>query len=99
MTVALIAALASRLVVSGRALGAVVAVLAAAGAMAGWWLSGIFVVSGVENLVAGGLGQSSINLLAVITPTGWSSFLPELPLGAEGQAWEGFHYLGLGIPL
>ncbi|MBA3269229.1 MAG: hypothetical protein H0T71_01870 [Acidobacteria bacterium] len=37
-----------------------------------------------------------MNLLAPITPSGWSSLLPEWPVAAAGQPYEGFQYLGAG---
>lgn len=75
-----------------RALG-----LAVATTVIGWWLSGLFVLSGEGSLAAGGLGHFSMNLLAPITPGGWSRVLPELPVAGDGQTYEGFHYLGLGV--
>ena len=69
---------------------------AVAAIVAGWWLSGLFVLSGEGSLSAGGLGHYSMNLLAPITPGGWSRVLPELPVAGDGQVYEGFHYLGLG---
>jgi hypothetical protein len=71
--------------------------LAVAATVAGWWLSGLFVLSGEGSLAAGGLGYFSMNLLAPITPGGWSRVLPELPVAGDGQTYEGFHYLGLGV--
>jgi hypothetical protein len=38
-----------------------------------------------------------MNLLGPITPAGWSSLLPELPLANQYQTFEGFQYLGAGI--
>jgi hypothetical protein len=40
-----------------------------------------------------------MNLLAPVSPHGWSQIVPELPLGGNGQIYEGFQYLGLGILL
>jgi hypothetical protein len=40
-----------------------------------------------------------MNLLAPISPFGWSAVLPELPIAGAGQAYEGFQYLGLGVLL
>ncbi len=81
---------------SGRA--GVVAFAAAAGAtVTGWWLSGLFVLEGDGSLAACGLGYYSMNLLAPITPGGWSRLLPALPVAGDGQTYEGFHYLGLGL--
>jgi hypothetical protein len=70
---------------------------AAVALLAGWWGSGLFAVSGSENLVSTGLDQYSMNLLAPMTPTGWSRLLPEFPLAREEQAFEGFQYLGAGL--
>jgi hypothetical protein len=67
------------------------------GVVAGWWCSGLLSVSGRENLVSSGLDQFSMNLLAPITPTGWSTLLPELPLARSEQKFEGFQYLGAGV--
>lgn len=79
----------------GRRLGAL---CAGTGAMvAGWWLSGLFVLGGERSLAEGGLGYFSMNLLSFIAPGGWSAVLPEIPLASQGQAFEGFHYLGLGV--
>ncbi len=76
------------------------AMAAAAGATAtGWWLSGLFVLQGEGSLSRGGLGYYSMNLLAPVSPFGWSRFLPEWPIAGDGQAYEGFQYLGLGILL
>ena len=53
----------------------------AAGATAfGWWLSGLFILSGETALTEGGLGYYSTNLLAFVAPMGWSAVLPELPV-------------------
>lgn len=79
--------------------GVRVAGLAGVATLGGWWASGLFTVSGVSNLASEGLGKYSMNVLAVITPTGWSRILPEWPLGAEGQTYEGFQYLGAGLLL
>lgn len=79
-----------RAVVLGSALAATVT---------GWWLSGLFLLSGDGSLAAGGLGYYSMNLLAPVTPGGWSTMLPALPVASAGQTYEGFQYLGLGILL
>ena len=76
----------------GLALGSAVAAT-----VAGWWLSGLFVLQGAGSLTSGGLGYYSMNLLAPVSPYGWSAMLPELPLAGDGQVYEGFQYLGLGI--
>ncbi len=65
----------------------------------GWWLSGMFNLGGTEPLTAGGLGFFSMNLLAPISPYGWSTLLPDWPNMGEGQVLEGFHYFGAGILL
>ncbi len=80
-----------------RRLTALGAALAAT--VSGWWISGLFLLSGGSSLAAGGLGYYSMNLLALVSPGDWSSFLPALPIASDGQAYEGFQYLGLGILL
>ena len=73
------------------------AMAAAVGAtVTGWWLSGLFVLQGEGSLASGGLGYYSMNLLGPVSPLGWSRVLPDLPIAGEGQAYEGFQYLGLG---
>jgi hypothetical protein len=67
------------------------------GLIAGWWCSGLLSVSDTEDLVSTGLDQYSMNLLAPITPTGWSTLLPELPRARPEQDFEGFQYLGAGL--
>lgn len=69
---------------------------AVAATLTGFWLSGLFVLQGAGSLASGGLGYYSMNLLAPISPFGWSAVLPELPIAGDGQAYEGFQYLGLG---
>lgn len=83
----------------GTALGKRATALAAAvtATLAGWWVSGLFLLGGERSLAAGGLGYYSMNLLAFISPGDWSMFLPPLPIAGDGQAYEGFQYLGLGI--
>lgn len=73
-----------------------VLVLAGAATLLGWWAAGLFSVSGAEAMATEGLGHYSMNLLAPVTPTGWSQFLPDLPRATAGQEFEGFQYLGLG---
>jgi hypothetical protein len=105
MVFGLFAALSLRVLMAARQLGwsratsaaTLVLALAATMILTGWWASGLFTVTGVGNLASEGLGKYSLNLLAPITPTGWSRWLPEWPLGAEGQAHEGFHYFGAGL--
>lgn len=70
---------------------------ALAATVTGWWLSGLFLLSGGGSLAEGGLGYYSMNLLALVTPGEWSVFLPSLPIASNGQAYEGFQYLGFGI--
>ena len=72
---------------------------AMAATVAGWWLSGLFVLRGEGSLAGGGLGYYSMNLLGPISPFGWSAVLPDLPIAGDGQAYEGFQYLGLGVLL
>lgn len=67
--------------------------------VAGWWAAGLFTVSGAGNLASEGLGYYSMNLLSPITPSGWSTFLPAVPVATEGQIYEGFQYLGVGLLL
>lgn len=99
MTLGLLGALGLRQLVQRHAWGVATIVVSGGGVLAGWWLSGLFTLESAESLQAGWLGVVSMNLLAVVTPTGWSTMLPELPIGAEGQAWEGFQYLGVGVLL
>lgn len=63
----------------------------------GWWLSGLFILPGTGALAEGGLGYYSMNLAAFVTPSGWSRWWPEIPVATDGQTFEGFHYLGVGI--
>lgn len=65
--------------------------------VAGWWASGLFGVPDIRNLAAEGLNRFSMNLLAVVTPSGSSTLLPELPVATDGQTFEGFQYLGAGL--
>jgi hypothetical protein len=78
-----------------------VAILATAGlatvaAVAGWYLSGIFSSTGTATMASAGLGYFSLNLLAPITPSGWSTLLPEQAVATPGQSFEGLQYLGAG---
>jgi hypothetical protein len=69
-----------------------------AAAVAGWWMAGLFSVAGVESMATEGLGHYSMNLLSPVSPTGgWSVILPEWPRATNGQDYEGFQYLGLGL--
>jgi hypothetical protein len=61
-----------------------------------WWAAGFISVSSTDDLSAGGLGLYSMNLLSPLTPRGWSTIVPELPIAHEMQAYEGFQYLGVG---
>ena len=63
----------------------------------GWWLSGLFILGGGDTFTEGGLGYFSMNLLAFVTPLGWSRFLPAVPVAGPGQEGEGFLYLGAGV--
>ena len=78
-----------------RRVGTLVATIAAMAL--GWWLSGLFVLGGGDTFTEGGLGYFSMNLLALITPQGWSRFLPAVPVAGPGQEGEGFTYLGAGV--
>ena len=80
-----------------RRLAALGAALAAT--LAGWWTSGLFLLSGGGSLAAGGLGYYSMNLLSFVSPEEWSAVLPRLPWATTGQPYEGFQYLGLGLLL
>lgn len=82
----------THLVARARALAASVV-----STLAGWWASGLFSVSGAGSMATEGLGHYSMNLLALISPTGWSAVLPEIPRATGGQDFEGFQYLGLGV--
>lgn len=86
---------------SGVSIGRRVAALATAlgTTLAGWWLSGLFLLTGERSLTAGGLGYYSMNLLAFVSPEGWSAVLPNLSSATPGQPYEGFQYLGLGLLL
>ncbi len=77
----------------------VLALLMTAGiTAAGWWASGMFLVSG-ESMARTGLGYFSMNLLAPVTPSGWSSWMPDIAVGAGGQTFEGLQYFGAGLLL
>jgi hypothetical protein len=69
---------------------------AAAATLAAWWAAGFISVSSTSDLSAGGLGLYSMNILSPVTPGGWSTVLPELPVAHQMQAYEGFQYLGVG---
>jgi hypothetical protein len=78
-----------------RRAGTLVATIAAMAL--GWWLSGLFILGGGDTFTEGGLGYFSMNLLALVTPLGWSRFLPAVPVAGSGQEGEGFTYLGAGV--
>jgi Family of unknown function (DUF6311) len=59
-----------------------------------WWMAGLFLLP-AEDLTRAGLSTFSMNLLAIITPSGWSRFMPDIPFAAS-QDFEGFQYLGAG---
>jgi hypothetical protein len=100
MVLAMLAALAVRVLIqapgSSKPRGIFGMVTAGLLILAGWWASGMFIVPG-SAMARPGLGVFSMNVLAVITPSGWSAFMPSIPLGAGGQDFEGFQYLGLGL--
>jgi hypothetical protein len=58
------------------------------------WLLGYFAVG--TSFVAGGYGSYNMNLASLLSPSGWSHFLPEL-YSLEGGEYEGFNFLGFGI--
>jgi hypothetical protein len=94
MTLAILAAQSLR----GRTPRAVIGlVLAAIGTVCAWWAAGFISVSATTDLSAGGLGLYSMNVLGPVTPRGWSTLLPELPIAHGFQAYEGFQYLGVGL--
>ncbi len=71
--------------------------VALAATLVGWWACGLFSVAGTGAMATEGLGHYSMNLLAPISATGWSLFLPDLPRATTGQDFEGFQYVGLGV--
>jgi hypothetical protein len=73
--------------------------IAAAGVVAGWWMSGLFTIRSGADLQSAGLGDYSMNLLGPITPAGRSTFLPDLPTVSVEQIGEGYQYLGVGVLL
>jgi hypothetical protein len=64
--------------------------------LAGWWASGLFMLPS-SALAREGLTTFSMNVLGPVSPTRWSAFLPEQRIGAGGQGFEGFQYLGAGV--
>lgn len=107
MALSLLAAVGLRVLLEWRGLGAwrsvrmsaAVVALPTALVVVGWWASGLFTVPDIRDLAAEGLSRYSMNLLAIITPSGSSTLLPELPVDTEIQAFEGFQYLGAGLLL
>jgi hypothetical protein len=100
MTTALLAALLVRRLVERRdgnlASTGAVAIAMAGVLLAGWWTSGLFIVTG-SSMTRIGMALYSMNLLGPVMPQGWSALLPEIPSGSAGQAFEGFQYFGAGI--
>lgn len=80
--------------VGARAADAVALAMVAVGI--GWWASGMFSLPS-DALLREGLTGFSMNLLAPISPTGWSALLPEQAIARAGQGFEGFQYLGAGV--
>lgn len=97
MVAGLLTALGVRLVVQRRVRGIATMLIVACCTLAGWWLSGLFIISGIDSLMAEGLTTYSMNLLGPIAPGGWSTLLPDLPVVGNGQLFEGFQYLGAGL--
>ena len=62
---------------------------AAASMLGGWWLSGMFHLGGTDGLAAYGVGVFSTNLLAPISPYGWSRLMPEWPPRHSGATARG----------
>lgn len=79
--------------------GIAVLVASTGAAVAGWWASGFFLVSGLNTLTASGLRHYSMNLLGPVTPSGRSRLLPEIAIANPDQGFEGFQYLGAGVLL
>ncbi len=61
-----------------------------------WWMSGYFIIKHA-NMNGFPLGYYSLNLLAPFNAAGWSVFIRGLPAVTDGQIFEGFAYLGLGV--
>jgi hypothetical protein len=59
-------------------------------------MSGYFIIKH-ENMNGFPLGYYSLNLLAPFNAAGWSVFIRGLPAVTDGQIFEGFAYLGLGV--
>ncbi|MGE3889444.1 MAG: hypothetical protein AB7H81_23685, partial [Vicinamibacterales bacterium] len=72
------------------------AALALVGVGAGWWASGLFSLP-ASALAREGLTTFSMNLLGPVSPNQWSALLPEQRIGAGGQGFEGFQYMGAGV--
>lgn len=79
----------------GAARAADGAALALVGVGAGWWASGLFSLP-ADALAREGLTTFSMNLLGPVSPNQWSALLPEQRIGAGGQGFEGFQYMGAG---
>lgn len=62
-----------------------------------WWQVGYFLI---EDKTSSGLGYYSMNLLAPFNAMGGGTVLfRDIPVATEGQAYEGFNYLGAGVLL
>ncbi|MEZ5287122.1 MAG: DUF6311 domain-containing protein [Vicinamibacterales bacterium] len=72
------------------------AALALVAMACGWWASGLLSLPATA-LAREGLTVFSMNVLGPVSPSGWSAWLPEQPIGAAGQGFEGFQYLGAGV--
>jgi uncharacterized protein DUF6311 len=70
--------------------------LALVAVVAGWWAAGLFTLP-ASALAREGITTFSMNILAPVSPNRWSAFLPEQRIGAGGQGFEGFQYLGAGV--
>jgi len=103
MVLASVVALAIKDLLGGAALRSGVGFFACLiGVLGGWGASGLFTISGsltTANVAVEDLGYFSMNVLSPVTPSGWSTLLPDLPVGAPGQTFEGFQYLGAGTLL
>ena len=59
------------------------------------WQAGYFAV--ISDLISSGYGEYRMNVLSIIDPQGTSYLLPDL--AKNGNSFEGFNYLGLGVIL
>jgi len=59
------------------------------------WQAGYFAAS--SDLISSGYGEYRMNVLSIIDPHGFSYLLPDL--AKNGNSFEGFNYLGLGVIL